>query len=149
MEYGGLLAREVSAATPARATAIPDPRKVSKMIFSSAIRSTATACVLACVAGSTIVGLLHEPKTAPLAWTSLAIGAVALVLVLTTKGSSKRDAGLFAVSGMGSGVFMAALTVGLPGSLSTWFWMIGAICLGTMSLVVDAEASQSNSVGRL
>ncbi|MDQ0032220.1 hypothetical protein [Arthrobacter bambusae] len=119
------------------------------MIFSSAIRSTATACVLACVAGSTIVGLLHEPKTAPLAWTSLAVGAAALVLVLATKRSPKRDAGLFAVSGMGSGVFIAALTVGLPGSLPTWLWTIGAICLGTMSLVVDAEASQGNSVSRL
>jgi peptidoglycan/LPS O-acetylase OafA/YrhL len=119
------------------------------MIFSSAIRRTATAFVLACVAGSTIVGLLHEPKTPPLAWTSLAIGAAALVLVLATKRSPKRDAGLFAVSGMGSGVFMGASTVGFPGSLPIWLWTIGAICLGTMTLVVDPEATQNKSVSHL
>lgn len=125
------------------------PRKVPKMIFSSAIRRTATALVLTCVAGSTIVGLLHEPKTPPLAWTSIAIGAVALVLVLTTRRSPKRDAGLFAISGMGSGVFTGAATVGFPGSIPIWLWTIGAICLGTMSLVVDAEASENKSVSSL
>lgn len=75
-----------------------------------AIRRTATVFVLACVTVSTIVGLLHEPKTPPLAWTSLAVGAIVLVLVLATKRSPKRDAGLFAISGMGSRVFMAAST---------------------------------------
>lgn len=119
------------------------------MIFSSTIRRTATVLVLACVAGSTIVGLLHQPKTPPLAWTSLAVGAVALVLVLITKRSPKRDAGLFAISGMGSGVFIAASTVGFPGSLPIWLWTIGVICLGTMTLVVDADATQNKPVSRL
>ncbi|GAB2712699.1 hypothetical protein ACX801_15655 [Arthrobacter bambusae] len=119
------------------------------MIFSSAIRRTGTGFVLTYVAGSAIVGLLHETKTPPLAWTSLAVGALALVLVLTTKPSPKRDAALFAISGMGSGVFTGAATVGFPGSLPIWLWTIGAIGLGTMSLVVDAEASENKSVSRL
>lgn len=118
------------------------------MIFSSAIRRTATAFVLACVAGSAIAGLLHQPKTPPLAWTSLAVGAVVLVLVLATKRNPKRDAGLFAISGMGSGVFMSAAAVGFPGSLPILLWTIGAIWLGTMTLVVDVEPSQNKSVSR-
>ncbi len=45
MEGRVLIAREVLAATPARATGIPGPRKVPRMIFSSASRSGATAFV--------------------------------------------------------------------------------------------------------
>lgn len=142
------VARGAVANFPATAARAPQ-RKGSIVIFSSTIRRTATVFVLACVAGSTIVGLLHQPKTPPLAWTSLALGAVALVLVLTTKRSPKRDAGLFAISGMGSGVFMGASTVSFPGSIPIWLWTIGAICLGTMTLVVDPEETQNKSVSRL
>ncbi len=123
-------------------------RKVPIVIYSSTVRRTATVFVLACVTGSTIVGLVHEPKTPPLAWTSLGVGAVALVVVLAIKRSPKRDAGLFAISGMGSGVFMGASTAGFPGSLPMWLWTIGAISLGTMALIVDAEATQNKSVNR-
>jgi hypothetical protein len=44
---------------------------------------------------------------------------------------------------------MGASTVGFPGSLPTWLWMIGTLCIGTLAIIVDAESSQSKSVNRL
>lgn len=90
-----------------------------------------------------VIGLQNEPKTPVLAWTSLAAAAVALLVVLTTKRSPKRDAVLFMICGMGGGVFIAASTVGFPGSLPMWLWAIGTMCIGTVAIVVDAESAQS------
>ncbi|WAH95605.1 hypothetical protein [Arthrobacter sp. MMS18-M83] len=92
------------------------------MIYSSTVRTIAAVSVLACIAGSIVVGLHSEPKTPVLAWTSLAAGAVALLVVLATKRSPKRDAVLFMICGM---------------------------CIGTVAIVVDAESAQSKSVNRL
>ena len=119
------------------------------MIYSSTVRTTATTFVLACIAGSIVVGLLHEPKTPLLAWTSLAVGAAVMFAVLATKRNPKRDAVLFLVCGLSSGVFMGASTVGFPGSLPMWLWTIGTMGIGVMALIVDAESSQSKSVNRL
>lgn len=119
------------------------------MIYSSTVRTIGTVSVLACIAGSIVVGLHNEAKTPVLAWTSLAAGAVALLVVLATKRSPKRDAVLFMICGMGGGVFIAASTVGFPGSLPIWLWTIGTMCIGTVAIVVDAESAQSKSVNRL
>lgn len=126
-----------------------NPRKGLILIYSSTVRTIATAFVLACIAGSIVVGLLHEPKTPLLAWTSLAVGAVVMFAVLATKRNPKRDAVLFLVCGVSSGVFMGASTVGFPGSLPMWLWTIGTTGIGMMALIVDAEAVQSKSVNRL
>lgn len=119
------------------------------MIYSLAIRTIATVFVLAFIAGSTVVGLLHEPRSSLLAWTSLIIGAISLSIVLATKQKPKRDAVLFIISGTGGSVFVGASTVGFPGSLPIWLWIIGAMCIGTVALIVDAESAQSKSVNRL
>jgi peptidoglycan/LPS O-acetylase OafA/YrhL len=119
------------------------------LIYSSAIRRTATILVLACIAGSTVVGLLHEPRTPLLAWTSLTVGAISLALVLATRPSPKRDTVLFIISGISGAMFIAAATVDFPGTLPIWLWTIGAICIGTAALIVDAESAQSKSVNRL
>ncbi len=119
------------------------------MIYSSTVRTIATILVLACIAGSIVVGLLHEPRTPLLAWTSLAVGAISLLVVLATRRSPKRDAVLFVASGMGGWVFIAAATVGFPGTLPIWLWTIGTVCIGTVALIVDAESAQSKSVNRL
>jgi len=103
------------------------------------VRTIASAFVLACIAGSIVVALFHEPKTPLFAWTSLAIGTVALLVVLATKRNPKRDAVLFLICGLSSGVFMGAANVGFPGSLSMWLWAIGTIWIGTVAIVVDAE----------
>ncbi|GAA4025001.1 hypothetical protein GCM10023063_01570 [Arthrobacter methylotrophus] len=95
------------------------------------------------------MGLLHGLRTPLLAWTFLAAGAIALVVVLATKRSPKRDAVLFIISGIGSGVFMSASTVAFPGSLSMWLWTVGAFSIGTMALIADAEEAQKQSVNRL
>ena len=105
--------------------------------------------VLAFIAVSTFVGLLHEPRVPLLAWTSLIVGAISLLAVLATKRNPKRDAVLFIISGIGGGVFTAAATVDFPGTLPTWLWTIGAICIGTVAIIVDAESAQSKSVNRL
>jgi predicted membrane protein len=119
------------------------------LIYSSTVRKIAVAFVLACIAASTVVGLLHEPKTPLLAWTSLAVVAVVNFAVLATNRNPKRDAVLFLVSGLSSGVFMGASTVGFPGSLPMWLWTIGTMGIGMVALIVDAEAVQSKSVNRL
>lgn len=119
------------------------------MIYTPPIRTTIAALVLACIAGSIVVGLLHEPKTPLLAWTALAVGAVVMFAVLATKRNPKRDAVLFLVCGLSSGVFMGDSTVGFPGSLPMWLWTIGTMGIGVMALIVDAESSQSKSVNRL
>ncbi|MCI0143868.1 hypothetical protein KNN17_20085 [Arthrobacter bambusae] len=118
------------------------------MIYSSRVRTIATVLVLACIAGSIVVGLIHEPRTPLLAWTSLSVGAISLLVVLATKRNPKRDAVLFVISGMGGGVFIAAATVGFPDTLPLWLWTIGIICIGTVALIVDAESAQSKSVNR-
>lgn len=72
--------------------------------------------------------------------------------VLAAKRNPKRDAVLFLVCGLSSGVFMGASTVGFPGSLPMWLWTIwtiGTMGIGVMALIVDAESSQSKSVNRL
>jgi hypothetical protein len=79
----------------------------------------------------------------------LAVGAISLLAVLATKRNPKRDAVLFIISGMGGGVFIGASTVGFPGSLPIWLWTIGTMYIGTVALIVDAEAAQSKSVNRL
>lgn len=108
-----------------------------------------TVLVLACIGGSIVVGLLHEPRTPLLAWTSLTVGAIPLVVVLATKRNPKRDAVLSIISGMGGGVSIAAATVGFPGTLPLWLWTIGSICIGTAALIVDAESAQSKPLNRL
>ncbi len=113
------------------------------------IRTIATVLVLACIAGSFIVGLLHEPRTPLLAWTSLTVGAISLSVVLATRPSPKRDAVLFIVGGMSGGIFLGASKVNFPGTLPIWLWTIGTICIGTVALIVDAESAQSKSVNRL
>ncbi|MEV8150577.1 hypothetical protein AB0O52_20835 [Arthrobacter sp. NPDC080073] len=119
------------------------------MIYSLTVRTIATILVLACLVGSIVVGLLHEPRTPLLAWTSSAVGAISLLTVLATKRNPKRDAVLFIISGMGGGVFIAAAKVGFPGTLPIWLWTIGTVCIGTVALIVDAESAQSESVNRL
>lgn len=119
------------------------------MIYTPPIRTTIAALVLACIASSIVVGLLHEPRNPLIAWTSLAVGAIAVLVVLAAKRNPKRDAVLFLACGLSSGVFMGASTVGFPGSLPTWLWMIGTLCIGTLAIIVDAESSQSKSVNRL
>ncbi|MGM7777035.1 hypothetical protein ACSVHC_13615 [Arthrobacter sp. KNU-44] len=119
------------------------------MIYSSTVRTIATILVLACIAGSIVVGLLHEPRTPLLAWMSLTVGAISLLAVLATKRSPKRDAVLFIISGMAGGVFIGAAKVDFPGTLPIWLWTIGAFCIGTAALIVDAESAQSKSVNRL
>jgi peptidoglycan/LPS O-acetylase OafA/YrhL len=119
------------------------------LIYSPKVRNIATILVLACLAGSIVVGLFHEPRTPPLAWTSLTVGAISLSIVLATKRNTKRDAVLFIISGIGGGVFTAAATVDFPGTLPIWLWTIGTLCIGTVALIVDAESAQSKSVNRL
>jgi 4-hydroxybenzoate polyprenyltransferase len=119
------------------------------LIYSSTVRKIAVAFVLACIAASTVVGLLHEPKNPLVAWTSAAVAAVLMTVALATKRNPKRDAVLFLVCGLSSGVFMGASTVGFPGSLPMWLWTIGTMGIGMVALIVDAEAVQSKSVNRL
>ena len=119
------------------------------LIYSSTVRTIATVLVLACIAGSLVVGLLHEPRTPLLAWTSLTVGAISLSVVLATRPSPKRDAVLFIISGMSGGIFIGAAKVNFPGTLPIWLWTIGTICIGTAALIVDAESAQSKSVNRL
>jgi len=119
------------------------------LIYTSKVRTIATVLVLACIGGSIVVGLLHEPRTPLLAWTSLTVGTIPLVVVFATKRNPKLDAVLFIISGMGGGMFIAAATVGFPDTLPLWLWTIGTICIGTAALIVDAESAQSKSVNRL
>jgi hypothetical protein len=119
------------------------------LIYTSKVRTIATVIVLACIAGSIVVGLLHVPRTPLLAWTSMTVGAISLVVVLATKRKPKRDTVLFIISGMSGGMFIGAAKVDFPGTLPVWLWTIGAICIGTAALIVDAESAQSKSVNRL
>ena len=119
------------------------------MIYSSAIRTISTVFVLAFIAISTFVGLLHAPRVPLLAWTCLAVGTISLLAVLATRRKPKRDAILFVISGLGGGVFTGASTAGFPGSLPIWLWWIGTMCIGTVALIADAESAQSKSFSRL
>jgi hypothetical protein len=112
------------------------------------LRKIVASLIFACILASTLVGLVNAPKAPLLAWTSVAIAGAVMAIALATNLRPKRDAILFAVCALCSGVFMGASTVGFPGSLPMWLRTIGSMAIATLALVVDAEGLKA-SVNRL
>lgn len=116
------------------------------MRYTPTFRKISSSVILAFIAASAMTGIVNEPKMAGLIWPAVVIGAAALGVALCTQRKPRRDAILFAVSLVSSGVYMGATTVGFPNSPPIWLWSLGTTFVATVALYADAEEARTSQL---